>query len=73
MIGRSAGNGDDNGRVTGFQLVSGLPEVGTGIVQQTGDGIGNLVDFLAHQGCHRFMSLIDVFQSEVIVSSATRS
>ena len=40
---------------------------------QTGDGIGNLVDFLAHQGCHRFLSLVDVFQSEVIVSSATRS
>lgn len=60
MIGGAAGNGDDDCRVTGLQLASGFLEVGLGIVQQAGDSIGNLIDFLAHQGCHRFMSLINV-------------
>lgn len=73
MIGRSARNGDDNGRIASLQLASGFAECGIGIVQQAGDGIGNLIDFLAHQGCHRFVSLVDMVHSEVIVSSATRS
>jgi hypothetical protein len=73
VVGGTARNGDDNGRVTGLQVSAGFPEVGIGIVQQAGDCIGNLIDFLAHQGCHRFMSLIKVCHSGPIVSSATRS
>jgi len=54
VIGRSTGDGDDNGRITGLQLGAGFLEVRIGIVEQAGDCIGNLVDFLAHQGCHCF-------------------
>ena len=61
VVGGAARNRDDNGRIAGLQLAAGLVEIIFRIVQQTGDGIGNLVDFLAHQGCHRFLSLVGVF------------
>ncbi len=46
-----------------FSLAPGLLEVRTGIIKQACDCIGNLVDFLAHQGCHCFVSSIGVCHS----------